>query len=230
MALKKLSRKKTVGFLLVIVLILLTVVLGIFLYMRYQDEISGSVDSAKTSNLKENEELIRKIGKLIMLPNSTPDVATVTDVAQLGDQSIFRNAKNGDKVLIYKDVKRAIVYRPSENIIVEVGNIIIEEASPTASLTSEETVSEATIAVYNATSTPGYASRIGDQLESKFLNIQIADTANAVNDYQGTLVINLTGENDDLVKILASELGGEEAELPEGEDEPDTDILIILGE
>lgn len=230
MALKKLSRKKTVGFLLIIVLILLTIVLGIFLYMKYQGGSFSSSNSGQVSSVKENEDLLKKIGKLIILPNGNPDIATVADVNQLSNQTIFRNAKNGDKILIYKDAKRAIVYRPSENIIVEVGSIILDSATPSASIDSDEPEKQVSLAIYNATTTPGYAGRIGNELSTKFSNLEIIDTSNAVGDYETTIVIDLSGENSNIADALAQELGGEVDTLPEGEEEPDSDILIILGQ
>jgi len=232
MKLKKLTRKKTTALLLLIVLILLTVVLGIFLYSKYSGNELGSLVASEQKSIDDKDELITKVGKLIKLPNETPDVATVTDVELLQNQSIFRNAQNGDKVLIYTQAKRAIVYRPSENIIVEVGNIMVNSegsASVSASV-SPKAARVASVAVYNATSTSGYAGRIGDELESKFSNVQVIDTANAAGDYDAVLVVDLTGGNDEVVSTLAEELGGEVGDFPEGEEKPETDILIILGQ
>ena len=231
MKIKKPTRKKTTVLLLLIVFILLTLVLGIFLYTRYSGNGFGFLGTSEQKSVDDKDELIVKVGKLIRLPNETPDVATVTDVELLQDQSIFRNAQNGDRVLIYTESKRAIVYRPSENIIIDVGSIIISnQGTVSATLDSEEVEKEIKVAVYNATTTAGYAGRIGNELKSKFPNLQIVDTSNAAGDYEKTIVIDLTGENSSFANTLAQELSGLVDKLPESEEEPNSDILIILGQ
>ena len=60
-------------------------------------------------------------GKLISLPaGETPTVATVSDLAPLKDQPFFKDAQIGDKVLVFKESEKAILYRPSTNKIVTV--------------------------------------------------------------------------------------------------------------
>lgn len=82
---------------------------------------------------KESRDLITKVGKLIVLPEGEePTVATVTDTELLKDQPFFVNAKTGDKVLIYTNARKAILYSPESDKIVEVApvNIGASEAPP----------------------------------------------------------------------------------------------------
>lgn len=90
----------------------------------------------------ETDALVAEVGKLIDLPkDEKPTVATVTDIDKVKDQPFFKNAKNGDKVLIYTNAKKAILYRPTEKRIIEVGavNINQQSASPTPSPTETPT-------------------------------------------------------------------------------------------
>ncbi len=73
----------------------------------------------------ETAQLKADVAKLIQLPNEEPTVATVTDVAKLKTQQFFANARNGDRVLIFPQAKKAILYRPSTGKIVEVAPINI---------------------------------------------------------------------------------------------------------
>ena len=76
----------------------------------------------------EVDSLIAEVGSLIALPtDEKPTVATVSDVEKLKDQPFFKNAANGDKVLIYTNAKKAILYRPSEKKVVEVGAVNIRQ-------------------------------------------------------------------------------------------------------
>ncbi len=76
----------------------------------------------------EVDALVKEVGVLIELPkDEKPTVATVTDLDKVKDQTFFKSAKNGDKVLIYTNAKKAILYRPSENRIIEVGAVNINQ-------------------------------------------------------------------------------------------------------
>lgn len=69
-------------------------------------------------------ELIEKIGRHIVLPEGeVPTVAAVTDPAQLAGQAFFEKAKEGDIVLLYTLARKAYLYDPREDKLVEVAPI-----------------------------------------------------------------------------------------------------------
>ncbi len=75
---------------------------------------------------EEINKLIAQVSKLIVLPEGeVPTIATVSDPEKLRDQAFFLKAKAGDKVLIYTTSKKAILYSPELNKIVEVAPINI---------------------------------------------------------------------------------------------------------
>ena len=102
-------------------LILLSVSLGVsyFFYERYNSAIDKESEARKLS--KSVEQIA------VVPPESTPTIATVTDPKALEDQTFFVNAQTGDKVLIYIEAKRAVLYRPSTNKIVEIGPFALPE-------------------------------------------------------------------------------------------------------
>lgn len=70
---------------------------------------------------EEIQQTVSMVGKHMILPDGeTPTVATVTDPEKLKDQPFFARAKVGYKVLIYTQSRKAILYDPVENKIVEV--------------------------------------------------------------------------------------------------------------
>ena len=70
--------------------------------------------------------VVSRVGQLMVLPeNETPTVATVTDPDKLKDQPFFANTKIGDKVLIYPNAKKAILYDPAQGKILEVAPLNI---------------------------------------------------------------------------------------------------------
>lgn len=71
-------------------------------------------------------EVVELVGQLIVLPEGeTPTVATVTDPERLRDQPFFAKSRAGDKVLIYTNARKAILYRPFEHKLVEVAPLNI---------------------------------------------------------------------------------------------------------
>lgn len=69
---------------------------------------------------RDTAALVDKVGQLIMLPaDETPTVATVSDPTKLQDQAFFADAKAGDKVLIYLAAKKAYLYDPTVNKLVD---------------------------------------------------------------------------------------------------------------
>jgi len=75
---------------------------------------------------QEVADLVVKVGKLVVLPaEEKPTIATVSDPEALKDQLFFANAVKGDKVLIYAQAKKAILYSVSMNKIIEVAPLNI---------------------------------------------------------------------------------------------------------
>lgn len=110
------------------------VVFGV-LALNYYYQFESLKDNPQKVSAKENRELVAAISKLIVLPEGEePTIAVVTDLEPLKDQPFFAKAKRGDRVLIYTNNRKAILYRPDENKIVEVapiniGNPIDQEAN-----------------------------------------------------------------------------------------------------
>lgn len=77
---------------------------------------------------EEIEDTLARVSRLMVLPEGeTPTVATVTDPERLKDQPFFVNAKAGYKVLIYTNARKAILYDPVADKIVEVAPLNLGE-------------------------------------------------------------------------------------------------------
>ena len=93
--------------------------------LSLMNEHVQQLETSQNQSLKDQDvKIISQVGKLIVLPdNEQPTVATVQDLSKLHDQPFFANARVGDKVLIYNISQKAILYRPSENKIIELAPI-----------------------------------------------------------------------------------------------------------
>lgn len=98
-----------------------------YFYMQYRSlaTLQGGKEDIKA--------LTAKISNFMVLPSESPTIATVTDPKKLQGQSFFTKAQVEDKVLIYLEAKKAILYRPSENKIIDFApvNTVKTSVTPT---------------------------------------------------------------------------------------------------
>lgn len=120
----------------VLVLLVLLVLLAAgaaYLFMQ----VSALKQDPDALARKEAEEMVAIVGKLILLPkDELPTVATVSDPTKLAGQAFFAKAKVGDKVLLYPTARKAYLYDPTANRILEVAPINLGD---TGSVTPEPT-------------------------------------------------------------------------------------------
>lgn len=115
----------------IVLVLIIIVVIEIFVYLVFfKPEILGlERRGAQTEQSDEElEQLISEVGQFYLLPNEVPVLATVNDLSQVADQEFFKNAQNGDKILIFQNAKKAVLYRPSAKMIIEIG-FVRNEAS-----------------------------------------------------------------------------------------------------
>ncbi len=118
---KKININKTI-IRLAIRFIPILIIAGIFTGGGYYFAMRKADTSGDSQ--KELEQVIKKVSKLMILPeDETPTLATVTDPKKLEGQPFFAKAQAGDKILIYSNIKKVILYSPSMNKIIEVGGI-----------------------------------------------------------------------------------------------------------
>lgn len=209
---------------------------------REMRKLKADLQKAKTEiAVSEIQQVTEAVGKLIILPDGeVPTLATVTDVEKLRqDQAFFSNAENGDKVLVYVQAKKAILYRPRINKVVEVSPVSVV-AQPTGGVVSAKVTPTAlgvqttmvNVAIYNGTMTSGLAKTVGNDLKANKEiggQIEIVTKTNSAGNFTKTIVVDLSGKNTTLASKIAQILGGSVGSLPDGEVKPEADILVILG-
>lgn len=221
---------KTKKIAIIIVSIVIVSVLG---YMGYQYSLlrnevirlRSSPQASQEAIKEEIKKLVDQVSKLIAVPDETPTVATVSDSEKLKPNPFFQNAQNGDKVLIFTGAKKAIIYRPNDNKIIEVGPLSI--GTPSASTTQP-----VRFVLYNGTGVTGFTKSYEATLKEQVKSAVIVDRDNAAKrDYKTSMIVDLTGTNSAAVAELAKALGMEVGTLPAGESKPTgAEFLIILGE
>lgn len=136
------------------ILVLLFALTAFYYYHQYQ-QAQYKLNNPAVVAKQEAKDTIADVGKLMLLPaDEEPTVMQVTDVTKLKDQSFFARAQNGDKVLIYTNAKKAILYRVGTNKIIDITTINI---APTATPSGQTSPGPSTAV---ATPTPSEAPKI----------------------------------------------------------------------
>lgn len=200
-------------------------------------------------NSQEVQGLIKEVGEKIMIPEGeTPTIATVTDKTKLEGQPFFRNAENGDKVMIFGSTQQAILYRPFINKIIAVapingmnitsptpaGNAFPStSASPAPSATPSQAPEKIKVVVLNSTTEAGLAKKGADLLDAE--KVEVLRAANAQGEYDKTTIssvgsrklgeveLKAIGSSFTKVKVTVTDLPSDEV-APAG-----ADIVVVLG-
>jgi hypothetical protein len=131
--------KKTVA--LAGIVLLGTAIIGTAI-MRYQHQPQKDVKAITTKTeepVDKKAKVIEAVSKRIELPqNEVPVLATVEDVEKLRSQDFFKDAQNGDKILMYRSSGKAFLYRPAtDEVLVQAPLIYQDEQELIASGSAE---------------------------------------------------------------------------------------------
>ncbi len=211
---------------IVIALLIAAASPSVYFYQKYRAVQS---QMAKGAAVNQNvKEIIAAVGKLIVVPqDEDPTVATVADKSKLAGQPFFANAENGDRVLMYIRERKAILYRPSVNKIIDVGPIAItQQATPSAT-----PAAQVKFALYNGTAVTGLTRRYETELKSKLPAVAVVSRDNAAaTGYRTTILVDVVGNKPSAAASLAQTLGIAVVAIPKGEATPSADFLVIVGE
>lgn len=243
---KRFSKKQIkIGGVVIIIIVIIVAILGFHQYQMYGSIAApgGKLSPTQISNL------IAEVGDKMIIPKGeTPTIATVTDIAKLESQPFFKNAQNGDKVLIFGSTNTAILYRPTIHKIVMVSPVnaaqnpipasnAVPAVSTTPSLSITPTPSKAAaklkVVVLNSTKTVGLAKKGAALIDTNKADVT---TSNAVGEYDKTTISSVSTTTKLSSSELSSLVSGftglkpAVAPLPTGESVPvGADVVIILG-
>ena len=230
---------------------------GYYFYLQYQ-KTQKMLESPTDAVKEQVNSVVAAVGKLILLPDDEePTLATVSDKTKLQSQAFFAEAENGDQVLIYPKAKKAYLYRPKLNKLVDVAPANIGTAiapspvtvaisptvfpsvspkptgkslvTPPLTPTPTSVFKPVNVALYNGTKTGGLAATVATKLKIQMSSATVVLKANAADNYTESLVIDFTGKFPKEAASLAKLTNGSVGVLPKLETKPTADILVILG-
>lgn len=124
--------------LIAIIVVLIIIAGGVYYWT--QPKPTGEVSTAET------KAMLEKLQRHIILPtDETPQIGQIDDPVQAAKaQPFVAGAQKGDLLIVYVKARKAIVYSPSRDLIVNVGPVSVNPDQPASSATTPTTVSTAT--------------------------------------------------------------------------------------
>jgi len=164
------TKLKLMGIILLALIGLGGVGASFYWYTQYQKVVTNPTAGSP----EEIQSIVKKLSVFMDLPEETPSIVTISDREKLQNQEFFKKAKNGDKIIVYEKARRIILYRPSNNRIIDVAPLVFNtetnaseqlndqfitqqiqpEVSPTISPNPESTSSASSTAT--PSTTPNY--------------------------------------------------------------------------
>lgn len=89
---------------------------------------SGMFLSAEEKAAKANADIISDVRSMMRLPEGEPAIFEVKDPAEVQKQQpFFEGVVEGDKLLVFPEQAKAVIYSPSRKIIVNSGPINFDQ-------------------------------------------------------------------------------------------------------
>lgn len=215
------------------IFVLAILIVGLFSLFYFYPPKDMSEKIKAEENAVLTKKTIEAVGKIMALPtDEAPTVATVLDKEKLSGQEFFKNVQNGDILLVYAKASKAILYRPSERRIIEVGPVFFNQDEKTnVNEGGEVSVSQKVkVAYYNGTKIPGLSRETLNKVAEAYPDYETGAVTNASKkDYKETIVVDLSGKHSAEANNLAKLLNCKISTLPQGETAPSADILVISG-
>lgn len=133
---------------IILILVIVVIVMGFFLFLSFSKQNEFRIVNNPQKAKEVAKSLKEIVGKLYVLPEEDPKVATVVDTNALPKDPFYKSAQNGDKILIFPMAQKIILYRPSLNKVVDVG-----EAAPNQNPSKNVAGAKAEVEIKAQTST-----------------------------------------------------------------------------
>jgi DNA-binding transcriptional MerR regulator len=154
-------------------------------------------------------------------------VAIIDNEETLRNHPFFANVHDGDKLLIYKEDAKAVLFRALTNEVIAFAPL---DAVPSTSY--EQIEGTPVVALRNGMGTPYDMKTFEAELTYVEPKSVVVDNENAGrSDYKKSILVDVVGNRKEEAKALAYKLRLTLSELPPGEFRPPAgvDFLVILG-
>lgn len=113
------ARGKIFGMVAVLVLVVMA---GVIVFQQLK--INGTLSEEEAARGVQD-----KLAKIMILPEEDALVSNIEDIDKIEEQPFFTRAENGDKVLIFVQAAKIVIYREGTNQVVNAGPLIDDRAA-----------------------------------------------------------------------------------------------------
>ncbi|MCB9839464.1 hypothetical protein H6794_01280 [Candidatus Nomurabacteria bacterium] len=217
-AVKK-KRKKSKGPLIYTVILVLALSFGTFFFVRYQ-QVNNKYQDLVMSEEDKVREVVQKVSKLYDIPTfdqEKPKWTFIKDQAALDKikeaNDFFKNAKVNDVLLAYEKADLAILFRPSDN------KIVITDSYKRVAVTPVN------IAIIAPTDKQSSTEKT---IKEKATNAVIISKTTPKGTITQGVVVDVSGKEKAAAEKIASFLGLQVGNLPEGESPPEGANFVVV--
>jgi hypothetical protein len=229
--LKKPTLPQILVFALAIILIIASTIAGL-LYQKYVLLAQNPDQIIK----QEKEKQVKELAKHITVPpGELPEINTVINVAQYASDPFLSKAQEGDQLFVFKLANRAILYRPSEQLVVDVTTIHAQPGGAAGQKPGQGQPAapkvRPRVVIYNGSGDAEQVATVKSQLMAAFPDQLdfIGEPVTAKEHYPATIIVDLTEAQTAAAQQMADKIGSTVAPFPKTEKRPDADFLIIVG-
>jgi len=234
-------------FLIAALLIVLVAGAGYWAWQKQSGDDLANLSANAGTKLTDDQvaRIVSRVGQFMVLPqDEQPSVVIIRDAAGLAEkQPFYKGSKDGDILIVYPN--RAVIYDPKNDKLVNAGQLVRSDATPTPEVTASGSVQlspspsgtppapeKVTVDVLNGTSIAGLAGSTASDLGAKgtgwFTRGRLGDAKGA---FTKTVIVDLSkGTKPGAVAKLKELLSAEVVTaLPAGEAASTADIVVIVG-
>lgn len=106
------AAKRRILIAVLLILFIAMTCVSLLLFIKYRHETSSNPAS-------QQQQLTRELSQVAEVPSEQPAISTVLNSSKLTNPILAKHAHNGDKLFIYPNSKRLILYRPSDRKVVD---------------------------------------------------------------------------------------------------------------
>ena len=126
---------------ILLTLILLAGAVSYLLFYQKSQRVTINIPQlapSKTVIINPDQDLLSELEKRLAMPKGKPAIFNISDLSHLTSQNFFNGSKPTDKLILFQEDKKAVIYDPIAKQIINVGPLVVMPATPAAKISGEK--------------------------------------------------------------------------------------------